>query len=386
MALFAIPEISISLAPPMELPEEPFSPFAKTALNIQQQDEDSFRPLHLTPPPIHSKFIKPCTTGSPASGSPSPDTDNGKTTGAGLDRARFEALLNTSSKPLPGVKRSADLRREVALKAHRNRQVERRALFLSKLKAPPSPTAATLPATPPESPAVFHYSLPSPGLVSPIAHYESLQEEHMDSCSPWVEQVDFKLKLAVPKPKMHVQPTSRSKKGLPSLEQISARLNNYRAAKVFDGTLEAPILIQPAPAPKKEHVVGRLRMPIRSSPSATPSITVTDTTIPEAPKSPLLIATSDLAVTTLVVPRTKSVSPTELTRMNLLALNCRERRSSAMLNTLKRRTLTGLPDYPIASDEATLKSTRRHSAPPDLAPMSKRQGFEHPILALPGAF
>ena len=386
MALFSIPQISISLAPPMELPEEPYSPFAKAAQHIQLQDEDSFRPLHLTPPPIHSRFIKPRTTGSPGSGSPSPDTDNGKT-GAGLDRARFEALLNAAcSKPQAGAKKSADLRREVALKAHKNRQVERRALFLSKLQAPPSPTAATQPATPPESPAVFHYSLPSPGLVSPIAHYESLQEEQMDYCSPWVEQVDFKLKLSVPKPKMNVQPTSRSKKGLPSLEQISARLNNYRAAKVFDGALEAPVLIQPAPAPKKEHVVGRLRMPIRSPPGTAPAITITDTTIPQAPKSPLLIATSDLAVTTLVVPRTKSVSPTELTRMNLLALNYREKRSSAMLNTLRRRTLSGLPEYPIASDEAMLKSTRRRSAPPDLAPVSKRQGFEHPILALPGAF
>lgn len=382
MDLLSIPQISISPAPPMELPEEPYSPFTKAALNIQQ-DEDSFRPIHLTPPPIHSKFIKPRSSGSP--GSPS-DIETGKTAGAGLDRARFEALLNTSSKPLPGAKKSADLRREVALKAHRNRQVERRALFLSKLQAPPSPTAATLPATPPESPAVFHYSLPSPGLVSPIAHYESLQEEQMDSCSPWVEQVDFKLKLSIPKPKQIVQPTTRSKQGIPSLEQISARLNNYRAARIFDGTLEAPTLIQPAPAPKKEQVVvGRLRMPIRS-PGNGPSITVTDTTIAKAPKSPLLIATSDLAVTTLVVPRTKSVSPTELTRMNLLALNCREKRSSVMLNALRRRTLSGLPEYPIASDEATLKSTRRHSAPPDLAPVSRRKGFEHPILALPGAF
>lgn len=233
---------------------------------------------------------------------------------------------------------------------------------------------------------MFHYSLPSPGLVSPLAHYESLQDEDSDACSPWVEQVDFKLKLSIPKPRQIVQPAPRSKQGLPSLEQISARLNNYRAARVFEGTLETPVFIQPAPVPKKEQVVvGRLKMPIRSAAKG-PTITITDTTVPQAPKSPLLIATSDLSVTTLVVPRTKSASPTELTRMNLLALNCREKRSSAMLTTLRRRTQSGLPEYPVASDEATLKSTRRHSAPPDTSLLSARKGFEHPILSLPGAF
>lgn len=39
-------------------------------------------------------------------------------------------------------------------------QVVRRALFLSKVLAPPSPTATTLPKTPPESPAIFHYVCP----------------------------------------------------------------------------------------------------------------------------------------------------------------------------------------------------------------------------------
>lgn len=117
MDLLSIPQISISLAPPEELPVEPYSPFANNSFKIYQ-DEDSFRPVHLTPPPIHSKFIKPRTSDSP--GSPS-DSDAGKPSGAGLDRERFEALLNASTKPLPG-KKSADLRREVALKAHRNRQ------------------------------------------------------------------------------------------------------------------------------------------------------------------------------------------------------------------------------------------------------------------------
>jgi hypothetical protein len=53
---------------------------------------------------------------------------------------------------------------------------ERRALFLSKLHAPPSPTATTTPETPPESPLVFHYTLPSPCLTSPLAVFEAVDK------------------------------------------------------------------------------------------------------------------------------------------------------------------------------------------------------------------
>lgn len=53
---------------------------------------------------------------------------------------------------------------------------ERRQTFLARLLASPSssPTTLTTPVTPPDSPAVFHYRLPSPGLLSPLALFEAL--------------------------------------------------------------------------------------------------------------------------------------------------------------------------------------------------------------------
>ena len=53
---------------------------------------------------------------------------------------------------------------------------ERRQTFLARLLASPSssPTTLTTPVTPPDSPAEFHYTLPSPGLVSPLALFETL--------------------------------------------------------------------------------------------------------------------------------------------------------------------------------------------------------------------
>ena len=73
--------------------------------------------------------------------------------------------------------------------------MERRTLFLSKIDALLSPTAASLPITPPESPAVFHFTLPSgpPGLVSPLALFETLEKDKDKDCPPLVciEQVDF---------------------------------------------------------------------------------------------------------------------------------------------------------------------------------------------------
>jgi hypothetical protein len=71
--------------------------------------------------------------------------------------------------------------------------VERRNLFLSKIEALPSPTAASLPVTPPESPAIFHFSLPSPGLISPLALFETLDNDGGREQRPVrVEQVDFR--------------------------------------------------------------------------------------------------------------------------------------------------------------------------------------------------
>lgn len=256
------------------------------------------------------------------------------------------------------------------------------------------------PKTPPESPAIFHYSLPSPGLVSPIAHYEALQEQDGIN-QPWVEQVDFKL-LSKPKPRF--APLSKPRQPLPSLEQISARLNCQRVSRNQQVSRNDTVTQSAPPMPSESAprlVVGRLRMPVRNSTMPTPTITVSefndkdseaefDTTRP--PKSPLLITPSNLQVTTTPVPRTRSVSPTKLTQANLMALNSRESRSSAMLSTLRRRTQSNNLHQPIPRPTVHLneadpcKAFRRHSAPPDSMDLSRRSGFEHPILRLPGAF
>jgi hypothetical protein len=168
--------------------------------------------------------------------------------GSGLDQDRFQALLQASRSPT-GTSKALDLRKEVAWKAHKSKQIERRALFLSKIEALPSPTAASLPVTPPESPAVFHFTLPSPGLVSPLALFEALEKEQARNGPPPVriEQVDFRAKarkeaallakltgnvgmsmkvhgLAGERDTTHGRDAKNSRKNLPSLDDISKRL------------------------------------------------------------------------------------------------------------------------------------------------------------------
>lgn len=113
-------------------------------------------------------------------------------------------------------------------------EIERRASFLSRVLAPPSPTATLTPKTPPDSPAIFHYTLPSPGLVSPLTLFERLGKGSTygtlsHSCEPWVEEIDFR-SLGYHNPriigdKSHSFDVARDHKGMPSLDQITARMN-----------------------------------------------------------------------------------------------------------------------------------------------------------------
>jgi hypothetical protein len=227
----SIPSISISFALPDDPPVEPFSPFDLQPPSPPTQ-EDGYRPSLLSPPPVVSPRF--CRQPSPLR---PPDT---LPVAKGLDRGRFEALLASTRERNANAKKEPDLRKELAMKAHKSKQstllfffffsgfdpciesllVERRALFLSKVHAPPSPTATGLPTTPPESPAIFHYSLPSPGLDSPLTVFESLQQTDPSgpvqhpSVQPWVEQVQYR------------QPKSASAR-LPSLEQITAHLSSH---------------------------------------------------------------------------------------------------------------------------------------------------------------
>lgn len=288
------------------------------------------------------------------------------------------------------------------MKVHRSKQVERRALFLSKVMAPPSPTATLTPKTPPESPAIFHYSLPSPGLESPIEVFEMMALENPAELTrkPWVEQVDFR----VPG-QLHIQSASRQKpslgrKNLPSLDQITAHLSfqgqvstgaTSRAGGRLPAFLKAEKRAPAAPASQSRptpQTVGRLQFPSRSAGKVEPSSRVVQLP-PSSPSSPVV---PKLQITTMVVPRTSSTSPCQFTENNLRVFDgySREAKARDMLSRLRRRTLppasevfSTLAASQAAKDEE--RKLRRHSAPPEL-PQTERVGFRSPMLSAPGAF
>ena len=112
LALSPVPEISISLASPEEPASEPFSPFSECT--FLSDDSDSFRPALLSPPP---------SSMTPKQLSPLRPKD-APVTGKGLERERFEALLQAQRErnAALGSKRSTDLRKEIALKVHKSKQ------------------------------------------------------------------------------------------------------------------------------------------------------------------------------------------------------------------------------------------------------------------------
>jgi hypothetical protein len=337
--------------------------------------------------------------------------------GSGLERERFDALLKASQQRSAsvGARKSADLRKEIAMRAHKEKQIERRALFLSKLRAPPSPSAIGLPKTPPESPAIFHYTLPSPGLASPLAMFDASPSSH-NSVEPWIEQVDFRLpedKSLDPKAIRALQTEntqSPKAKPIPSLEQISARmsLNGHelptrsrspprlpaflqtRAAKPPQAPIPADITTTPTKVNRLSVGVGRIRAPTKAAPpilnlppmpyQSLPSPPQVNRIVPpQSPRSPVM---PNLQITTTIVPRSATLSPAELSEQHVLDLS-RTRTAKDMMSTLKRRTQSQLSD--ISLDECEEKEKRRHSSPAEL-PTLPRSGFRHPVLDLPGAF
>ena len=302
--------------------------------------------------------------------------------------------------------------------------MERRALFLSKVQAPPSPSATLIPVTPPESPAVFHYSLPSPGLDSPLEVFEALALGHSTapSCKPWVEQVDFRLPGdALRKAPLRSAPAAVLKrKILPSLDQITARMSSIghvAAPTAHEGqarvSMRLPSFLRtpaanagqpevPASKPATQQPVararaplptgvGRLRFPTRDVPEEAPKVKIAQPTPCLPPVSPRSPIAPRLQITTTVVPRTTSASPVELTESNLKAFAAcsRERTANNMLARLRRRTLPPQIAVPAPGDidmeDESERKSRRHSAPPEL-PQRNRIGFTHPVLELPGAF
>jgi len=401
----AIPAICISPAlfepPPAESP----SIFSSLSMGVSNEDE-GYRAKHLAPSPQSPGFARQLSPLRPA---------DAPVTGKGLERERFEALLKTSRErnAALGNKKAVDLRKEIALKAHKTKQVERRALFLSKVLAPPSPTATHLAKTPPESPAIFHYSLPSPGyLVSPLAAFDSDDPSVLLHREPWVEQVDFRLLEPLQSKQNMKSPTLRAAndlqrlKPLPSLDQITARLSSCGQVSARHGegaprsTRQLPAFLQLGsrrvpkhdstehttfkPRPSLPIGVGRLRTPVRTTPSSGEMCKTPHIPPPTSPSSHL---SPGIQITTTVVPRMHSTSPSELSERNVnqIASEWRARKSKDMLKTLRRRTtVTPLAGHvQEGQDDDRLK--RRISAPPELQ-ICERSGFAHPVLSLPGGF
>ena len=406
----SIPSISISLAddPPIHL----HSPLDVQPSSPSSQ-EDEYRSSFLSPPPVFSpRFHR----------QPSPlrPTETSSTE-KGLDPARFEALLASTKEKNAGTKKVPNLRKELAMKAHKSKQsehlspfflscanlflVERRALFLSKVNAPPSPTATALPKTPPESPAILHYTLPSPGLDSPLALFESLHQTdptragpaQLPSVKPWVEQVQYRqLKGASVRP--------------PSLEQITAHLSSHGHSATATATATAtardeyhrpriplPTFLRSPPRIKAARNVSRHHVGFGKGADGeqkleaeiiSPMESAGELFIP-LPKTHTVPSLSGpgLLVTTTMMPGTSNSSSNALTEVNLSTLNSRTITGRDMMSKLRRR-VSGLPSADgvggcsVDEDE---RRARRVSAPAEL-PKRERDGFAHLVLALPGAF
>lgn len=176
-----------------------------------------------------------------------------------------------------------------------------------------------MPKTPPDSPAEFHYSLPSPGLASPLALFGALAADDSARAKRVVrvERVDFRA-IAAAKPKVEVEldiegkdsketrstqheatpaferpsitvspapATRRTRPGharqrsIPSLEQITERYAQTPAP--------APAVVSQEPAPVQAPVPSGSRLPAflvarRQTPSPPPAETATSVATPVA--------------------------------------------------------------------------------------------------------
>ncbi|EJD45669.1 hypothetical protein AURDEDRAFT_137083 [Auricularia subglabra TFB-10046 SS5] len=365
-----IPSIEISLAPADPLPVEPYSPFDTIAFPGSEQEDDGPRANRLTLPVLGSPMRN-----SPTNPSPLGRSSSAKQGGRGLDQERFQNLLRSATqRAAPGL----DLRKQVALKVHKSKQADRRAIFLSKIVQPPSPSATSVPVTPPESPAVLHYSLPSPGLESPISLFETLAlvEGPQKKKQGWVEHVDFN----APPPSKKAAAAQPPKSPLPSLDQISQRSMQRKASKtnmtrlpIGRPVVHAPAARAPIPLPAFLNARPRTdstpasplvspaapaRLPL---PALPPTVRFT-VTPPPAPHPRFNVSTTVLPAPQL---RSRTVSSgSSLTAENLSLLASRNEKGKAMLEKILRRV----------------------SAPAELERPGRRHGVEHPVLAMPGGF
>jgi len=115
-----IPSIRITPAPQVKVYPEPYSPIPSSKPDA---DDDAYRAKWLSVPPITL----------PWRSSPLRPTDSQR----GLGRDQLDSLLSLSrdQRARLGMQMTPDLRKELVLKNQRLKQLERRAVFLSRVKA-----------------------------------------------------------------------------------------------------------------------------------------------------------------------------------------------------------------------------------------------------------
>jgi len=338
-ASWHVPYISVS---PHPLLEPPVVPSSSSHSQVTSSRGVAFRSRHLTQP-----------------SSPPPTLTTSLSYVEGTLRARgrepFQAFLRASI--MRHTNRAGDSRKKVALNACTNAQTLG---FLSRILAPPSPTATLTPKTPPDSPAIFHYTLPSPGLVSPLTLFEKFGKGSTygtlsHGCEPWVEEVDFRSSgYYNPRIVDDSFDVARDHKGMPSLDQISARMTSQ----------------------------GRFCTPDSESASkrATRLPTFLTSRIPE--RLPITGYQSKMPIG----PSKSHIASSAVPRCTTLALpGLRKRRAQDMVSTLKRRTMSS-EQCLTELDGTSERSRKRNSAPPETSPLRQRDGFKHPVLLLPGGF
>ncbi|KAG2044208.1 hypothetical protein BDR03DRAFT_1086856 [Suillus americanus] len=369
----SVPHICISPASPVKVYQEPYSPFLSAG--NPDKDDSGYRPQSLSPKyhfpaisPRHSSPLRPADCPPPRE----------------FHRDQFDLLLEVSrdKRAALGSRKVPDLRKELAIKNQRNKQLERRAFLLSRIQEPTLSTTGS--KTPVEFPGIDHCTPPSLGLGSSL--FYSSAEEH----DGWIgkdlpgrrtrfEQVDCRLPISKPKADLNL-----GRRKLPSLEEITARVGPHHPppSMANEPIFAAPRLPMFLRSDKNSSTtrtvsdtkpsinIGRLHMPVRRRQSSDSLSYMRLSAIPSSPCYQNIEIAS---------PRACGNTICAFTESNMHALG-RANTAREMMSTIKRRTSPPLPC--LANHQPRPK---RHSAPAEMQ-LRGRSGFEHPNLSLPGAF
>lgn len=367
----SIPHICISPASPVKAYPEPY-PFLSAG--NPDKDDCGYRPQSLSPQyhfpavfPRHSSPLRPADCPPPRE----------------LHRDQFDLLLEVSrdKRAALGSRKVPDLRKELAIKNQRNKQLECRAFFLSRIQEPTLSTAGSKISV--EFPGVNHCTPPSLGLDSPLlcssaGEHDDWIGNDLPKRRTWFKQADCRLPISKPKPELKL-----GKRKLPSLEEIIARVGPLHPPSMANepifSTPRLPMFLRSdnnssttrTVSDMKSRInIGRLHMPVRRRQS---SDSLYDMRLRAAPSSPCY-PNAEMAS-----PRARSGTICAFTESNMHALG-RANTAHEMMTTIKRRTSPPPPS--LANHQPRSK---RHSAPAEMQPR-ERSGFEHPNMLLPGAF